>query len=222
MIMSHPTSFFILENETLGTFWVSQTKMKLDESGFPLLSAITRDELIEKLESKYVEYSNPCLDLVSINKNGSLPFYGVEKWLTDMEYEIKRNPQKYKELEKLLRAGWHEDDFTDNSTINVLHARNKTDMKELYKRLIRDWEAKGLRCLNEIKCKTRSERYEDSKKDPNFLYRCGKAKVIRQMKKTGKKPKPSTIEKYGIKAEELELISSLSPSPSQPYSSDLV
>ena len=198
--MSHPTSFFILENEELGQFWIGQMKMKLDECGFSLLPALTRDELVHKLETKYVEYAFPCLDLVSINKNGTMPFYGVEKWVTDLQYEIKRNPEKFKKVKKLLTAGWHEDDFTSNSTINVLHARNKTDMKELYKRLIRDWEAKGMRCLNTHTCKT----YEDKKKDPDFMYKRARKEVLRQMEKTGKLPKPETLEKYDIRDEEIK------------------
>jgi len=209
--MSHPTSFFILENETLGTFWVGRIKMKLDECGFSLLPAVTRDQLIEKLEAKYIQYSNPCLDLVSINKNGSLPFYGVENWIVDLQYEIQRNPQKYEGLDKLFKAGWHQDDFTPNSTINVLHARNKTDMKELYKRLIRDWEAKGMRCLNIRQSRTYSERYEKCKNNPHFMYNKARKQRIHQIKKTGKMPKQSTLDKYNITFSEL----------SQPCSSSL-
>lgn len=184
--MSHPTSFFILENEELGQFWIGQMKMKLDECGFSLLPALTRDELVHKLETKYVEYTLPCLDIVSINKNGSMPFYGIEKWITDLQYEIKRNPDKLNKVKKLLTAGWDEYDFTSNSTINVLHARNKTDMRDLYKRLIRDWEAKGMICLNTHTYKT----YQDKKReDPEFL------KIISR-KKTKKLPKPETLAKY--------------------------
>jgi hypothetical protein len=202
--MSHPTSFFILENEELGQFWIGQIKMKLDECGFSLLPALTRNELVHKLETKYVEYAFPCLDVVSINKNGALPFYGVEKWVTDLHYEIKRNPEKFRKVKKLLTAGWYEDDFTGNSTVNVLHARNKTDMKELYRRLIKDWEAKGMRCLNTHTCKTKAEKYQDKKKDPDFLKAISRKKVLRQMEKTKKLPKPETLEKYDIRDEEIK------------------
>jgi hypothetical protein len=205
IIMDHfPTTFFILENEQLGTFWVGQAKMRLDECGFSLLPALTKDELIDKLESKYVEYSNPCLDLVSINKNGAMPFYGIERWLSKLDYKIKQSPKQFEELEKLLTAGWYEYDLTPNSTINVLHARNKVDMNALYKRLIVDWETKGMRCLNTRQAKTRAERYEESKKDPGFLKAISRKKVLHQMKKTQKMPKPSTIEKYQIKDEEIK------------------
>ena len=44
----HPTSFFILENTQLGTFWVGQAKMILDENGYSLLPAVTQDKLIHK------------------------------------------------------------------------------------------------------------------------------------------------------------------------------
>ena len=198
--MSHPTSFFILENEELQQFWIGQMKMKLDECGFSLLPALTRNELVHKLETKYVEYELPCLDIVSINKNGYMPFYGVEKWVTDLQYEIKRNPYKFRKVKKLLTAGWDEYDFTGNSTINVLHVRNKTDMKELYRRLIRDWEAKGMKCLNTHTCKT----YEDKKKDPDFMYKRARKEVLRQMEKTGKLPKPETLAKYDIRDEEIK------------------
>jgi group I intron endonuclease len=200
----HPTSFFILENEQLGTFWVGKAQMELDECGYSLLPAVTRDQLMDKLESKYTEYTNPCLDLRSINKGGSLPFYGIERWLSKLDYKIKQSPMKLEELKKLLTAGWYEYDLTNNSVVNVLHAINKTDMNVLYKRLIKDWEAKGLRCLNTRQSKTRTERYEDSKKDVDFMYKRARKEVIRQMKKTQKTPKPSTIEKYDIKEDEIK------------------
>jgi hypothetical protein len=195
----HPTSFFILENIQLGTYWVGQANMTLDENGFSLLPAVTRDQLMQKLETICIEYALPCLDLVSINKNGSLPFYGVERWISKLRYKISKEPKKYEELRKLLTAGWHQDDFTDNSTLNVLHMRNETDLNELYKRLVKDWEAKGMRCLNTHTCKTRAEKYQDKKKDPDFLKAISRNKVLRQMEKTKKLPKQSTLDKYQIK-----------------------
>jgi group I intron endonuclease len=196
----HPTSFFILENEHLGTFWVGQTKMKLGANGQSLLPSITRNQLVDKLVAKYVEYEFPCIDVVSINKNGFVPFYGLERWLSKLEYKIKQ----CEELDKLLKAGWRRSDTTPHSKINVLQAENPTDIKKLYKRLIGDWEAKGMRCLNTLKCKTRKEKYEESKKDPDFLKAIGRKKVLRQMKKTQKTPKPSTIKKYNIREEEIK------------------
>jgi group I intron endonuclease len=196
----HPTSFFILENEQLGTFWVGQTKMRLGASGQSLLPSITRNQLVDKLVAKYVEYEFPCIDVVCINKNEFVPFYGLERWLSKLEYKIKQ----CEELEKLLKAGWRRDDTISHSKINVLQAQNPTDIKKLYKRLIGDWEAKGMRCLNTRQAKTRAERYEESKKDTSFIYTRARKEVLRQMKKTQKIPKPSTIEKYNIREEEIK------------------
>jgi len=61
-----------------------------------------------------------------------------------------------------------------------------------------------MRCLNTRQAKTRKEKYEESKKDPEFLKAIGRKKVLRQMKKTQKIPKPSTIEKYNIREEEIK------------------
>jgi hypothetical protein len=200
----HPTSFFILENTQLGTFWVGQAKMILDENGYSLLPAVTQDKLIHKLETKYPEYNSPNLDLVSINKNGTLPFYGVERWLSKLEYKLKKEPTKFKELQKLLTAGWHDHDFTNNSTLNVLHSRYKTDLRVLHRRLVSEWESKGLRCLNTQTGKSYSERYEKCKKDPNFMYKRARKEVLRNMEKTKKLPKPETLAKYDIKDEEIK------------------
>ena len=200
----HPTSFFILENTQLGTFWVGQAKMILDENGYSLLPAVTQDNLIHKLETKYPEYESQNLDLVSINKNGTLPFYGVERWLSKLEYKLNKEPIKFEELKQLLTAGWHDHDFMNNSTLNVLHSRYKTDLKALHRRLVNEWESRGLRCLNNTKFETRVERYQDKKKDPDFLKRISREKVLRQMEKTKKLPKPETLAKYEIKEDEIK------------------
>lgn len=200
----HPTSFFILENVELGTFWISKTKMRLGANGQSLLSSITRNQLVDKLVAKYVNYDLPCIDVVSINKNGFVPFYGLERWLCKLEYKIEQSPKKYEELDKLLKVGWHRGDTISHSKINVLQAQNPTDLQKLYKRLISDWEAKGLRCLNTLKCKSDKEKYEHKKKDPNFMYNKARKEVLRQIKKTGKMPKDATIEKYELKNSEIK------------------
>ena len=200
----HPTSFFILENTQLGTFWVGQAKMILDENGYSLLPAVTQDNLIHKLETKYPEYESQNLDLVSINKNGTLPFYGVERWLSKLEYKLNKEPIKFEELKQLLTAGWHDHDFMNNSTLNVLHSRYKTDLKALHRRLVNEWESKGLRCLNTHTGKTRTEKYQESKKDPDFMYRRARKEVLRQMEKTKKLPKPETLAKYDIREDEIK------------------
>lgn len=212
--MDHPTSFFILENNQLGTFWIGQLRMRLGANGESLLPSITRNQLVDKLVTKYVDYEIPCLDVVCINKNGFVPFYGLERWLSKLDYEIKQKPEKLKEVKKLLTAGWRlNDTVTQHSTVNVLQAQNTSDMKELYKKLVKHFEAKGLRCINIHRSKTYSERYEKCKENPNFLYNKGRKEVLRQIK-AGKIPKQSTLEKYGITF-------SLTQQPSRPCSSSL-
>ena len=208
----HPSSFFILENEKLGNFWVGMMKLNLNEWGRPILPSVCRNKLIDNLESKYSSYSNPYLNIVSLNNKST--FYGLETWLSKLECEIKRQPQKYEKLERLLTAGWNESDLNPHSTINVLHVSAKSNPKEVYKKLVKEWEDKGMLCLNTYKFKTRTERYEDSKNDPNFLHNQARNKIISRMKKTGKLPKQSTLEKYGITF-------SLTQQPSQPCSSSL-
>ena len=51
-----------------------------------------------------------------------------------------------------------------------------------------------------IRCKT----YEDKKQDPTFLYNKARKEVLRQIKKTGKMPKQSTVEKYELKNSEIK------------------
>jgi hypothetical protein len=197
----HPTSFFILDNEELGTYWIGQAKMILDANGRSLLPHISRDQLVDKLATKYEEYSYPCLEVERVKKDGTYLFYGLEQWITKLNCEIKRNPRKLRDVNELLTAGWIEGDPTINSTIHVLHVVNtKEVVKRAYKKLLGEWEAKGMRCLNKLKCKT----YEDKKQDPTFLYNKARKEVLRQIKKTGKMPKHATIEKYQIKDEEIK------------------
>jgi hypothetical protein len=202
MSMSHhPTSFFILDNEELGTCWIGQAKMTLDANGRSLLPHISRDQLVDKLATKYEEYSYPCLEVERVKTDGTYLFYGLEQWITKLNCEIKRNPRKLRDVNELLTAGWNEGDPIINSTVHVLHINNtKEVIQKVYKKLISEWEAKGLRCLNKLKCKT----YEDKKQDPTFLYNKARKEVLRQIKNTGKMPKDATIEKYHIKEDEIK------------------
>jgi len=193
----HPTSFLLLDNKELGTFWVGQANMKPGAND----RAVNVYQLIDKLSSKYEEeYPHLYFDVESIACE-IYKFHELEKWITDLLYQVKRKPLKLVELNELLTAGWDEGDYTTNSTIHVLRV-NKTreGLRNTYKKLIGDWEAKGLRCLNTQKCKT----YEDKKQDPNFMYNKARKEVLRQIKKTGKMPKQSTLEKYHIKDEEIK------------------
>ena len=191
------TSFLVLDNKKLGTFWVGQASIKPGAND----RAVGRDKLIDKLTDKYEEeYPHLCFDVESIGCE-IYKFHELEKWITDLLYEIKRKPNKHVELNELLTAGWTQGDYTINSTIHVLRV-NKTreGLKTVYKKLIGEWEARGLRCLNTQKCKT----YEDRKQDPTFMYNKARKEVLRQMKKTGKMPKHSTVEKYHIKEHEIK------------------
>jgi hypothetical protein len=193
----HPTSFLVLDNKELGTFWVGQANIKPGANN----RAVNVYQLIDKLSSKYEEeYPHLCFEVESIACE-IYKFHELEKWITDLLYQIKRKPLKLMELNELLTAGWGEGDYTTNSTIHVLRV-NKTreGLRDTYKKLIGEWEAKGLRCLNTQKCKT----YEDKKRDPTFMYNRARKEVLRQIKKTGKMPKQSTIEKYHIKDEEIK------------------
>ena len=196
--MDHrPTSFLVLDNKELGTFWVGQANIKPGAND----RAVNVYQLIDKLSSKYEEeYPRLCFDVESIACE-IYKFHELERWITDLLYQIKRKPLKLVELNELLTAGWIEGDYTTNSTIHVLRV-NKTreGLRDTYKRLISEWEAKGMRCLNTQKCKS----YEDKKKDPEFMYKRARKEVLRQMKNTGKMPKQSTIEKYQIKDEEIK------------------
>ena len=190
--MGHkPTIFYILENQTLGSWWVGKMESTLDGCGMSQYRSISQDELNNKLGEKY-NYTNPYLTLVTLNKRWSA-CYGVERWLSKLEYKISKEPEKYQELEELLKAGW--DGETETSTLGVLHVlEHNQPIGKIFKKLVKSRE--GLtRCLNTTKYKT----YEDRKKDPEFLKRISREKVIKTMEKTGKLPKPSTLEKYEIK-----------------------
>ena len=193
--MGHqPTIFYILENETLGTWWVGKMEPTLDGYGMCPYRSITQDQLNEKLSEKY-HCPNAYLTLVTLNKRWSA-CYGGERWLSKLEYKINREPEKYQELEELLRAGWYGD--IETSTLSVLHVlEHNQPVDKIFKKLVTSRE--GLtRCLNINKYKT----YEDRKKDPDFLKTIGRKKVLRQMEKTGKRPKPETLAKYEIKEDE--------------------
>lgn len=195
--MGRPTIFYILENETLKSFWVGKITT-IEEC--PLRS-ITQDELNERLYNKYTDM-NPYLTLVTLNKNWNA-CYGVERWLSKLDYKINKEPEKYKEVKNLLMAGW--DDYMETSTLSVMHIlRENQPINDFYKRLVSERESKGMRCLNTTPGKTYSERYEKCKKDPNFMYTRARKEVLRQMEKTGKLPKPETLAKYEIKDDEIK------------------
>jgi hypothetical protein len=203
-----PTTFFILENGELGTYWVGKMKMELDAMDFPTRRSVSQSELLTKLEKKFEthhKYTRPSLDIRFLNNDG-IVCYGVERWLSQLDNKIRKNPQMYEELRKLLTAGWTNDDFTMPSTLHVLHIWNPnklTNINDLYSDLKRNWGTGGegqLRSFHKLN-KCLNERI--SKPKDVYLYQKGRTKLLREMKKTGKRPKPSTIEKYKITPEEI-------------------
>ena len=195
--MGHqPTIFYILENQILGTWWVGKMESTLDGCGMCPYRSITQDQLNDKLVERY-HSPNAYLTLVTLNKRWSA-CYGVERWLSKLEYKINKEPEKYQELEELLKAGW--DGENETSTLSVLHVlEHGQPVDKIFKKLVTSRE--GLtRCLNTNKYRT----YEDRKKDPDFLKRISREKVLRQMEKTKKLPKPETLAKYEIKEDEIK------------------
>jgi len=55
-----------------------------------------------------------------------------------------------------------------------------------------------------LRYKTDKEKYENKKKDPTFLYNKARKEILRKIKKTGKMPKQSTIDKYQVKDFEIK------------------
>ena len=201
--MSHwPTIFYILENATLGTAWVGRLESTLDGCGMSQYRSISQDELNNKLSERYY-CPNAYLTLVTLNKRWSA-CYGVEKWMSKLDYKLNKEPERYKELTDLLKAGW-EDGEIETSTLSVLHVlEHNQPINKIFKKLVNDLESRGLRCLNTHMGKTRPEKYQESKKDPDFMYKRARKEVLRQMEKTGKLPKPETLDKYQIKEDEIK------------------
>ena len=169
----------------MGTWWVGEMTVNTDEYGWPEYRSMTQDKLMDILDERYPHLPNTYLSLVPLNK-GCIATYGVERWLSKLEYKINKEPEKYKELKELLMAGWNFE--CEVSTLSVLHVlKHDQPIDEIFKKLVTKRE--GLtRCLNTKTNRTHEERLKaDAKK-----------KVIRNMKKTGKIPKPSTLKKYDI------------------------
>jgi hypothetical protein len=200
--MGHqPTIFYVLENETLGTWWVGKMTSTLDGCGMPPYRSITQDELNEKLSEKY-HYPNAYLTLVTLNKRWTA-CYGVERWLSKLEYKINKEPEKYEELRELLMAGWN-NDGTETSTLKVFHVlEHNQPVDEIFKKLIKS-RGSLKRCLNNTKFETRKERYQRQKANPDFMKRISREKVLMDMKKKQKLPKPEILTKHEIKDEEIK------------------
>lgn len=180
--MASDQTFYILENETLGIWHVHKVKS-------PPGRSVSQDELNEKLYQKY-PHLNPYLTLVS--NDGE--HHGVERWLSKVSYRINKEPEKSKELKQLLMAGWDYNDTIETSTLTVVSGDDN-----MFRQLVK-YRENFTRCLNNAKFQT----YQEKKSDPEFLKRISREKVLRNMKKTGKRPKQSTIDKYQIKDDEIK------------------
>jgi len=191
-------SIFILENENLGTWYVGKSTLKMGKDGFPIYRTLTQDQLNNNLYKKYIQYENPYINLIFLNETYHV-CHGIERWLTLLDYKINRDPVKYKEIKKLLTAGWTVNDTLGYSSIYVFNVvEKKTD--EIYTDLKQNWGSQSnyklKTCLN-IKSHTRHERYIKNKQNPKFLFEQARKRVIYRMNK-GCTPKQSTLIKYNL------------------------
>ena len=183
------TVFYILENHDLGTWWVSKRTIKHDNY-WPERKAITSDQINDKLHDRYNHLPNVYLAISIMNKN-RITCCGVERWLSDLDYRIKKYPKKYHEIKKLFMAGWNFE--CSVSTLCVLHIFGEDKpIDKIFKKLLTSREG-FTRCLNVNKNSTREE----------FLETQSRRKVLRDIKKKQKPPKQSTIDKYGITEQEI-------------------
>lgn len=153
--MSRPTIFYILENRDLGTWWVGKMTTQLDKYGWSIYRPITQQQLDDKLREKYDTFSNPSLNLTPVNHNW-LTCYGVERWLSKLEYNISKESKKLLKLKELLMAGWNGESCV--STLSVLHIfDNDQPIDKIFKKLMKS--RYGLtKCLNTFKNRMRERK----------------------------------------------------------------
>ena len=201
-------TIFILENDTIGSWYVGKIKMKMKKGvdPWPVYRSLTEEQLNDKLYRKYTEYDTPYIHLVFLNEKWCA-CHGIERWLSYLEKKINRDPEKYKYIEELLTAGWYETESIPYSTIYVINVpENMT--RNVYDDLKKNWgnpneNSSKLRspytlktCLNNM-CLTRKERYEKNKQNPEFLKEQAQRNVLYRMSK-GCVPKCKTLEKYNL------------------------
>ena len=191
-------TIFILENENLGTWYVGKSTLKIGNDGFPIHRTVTQDQLNDNLYKKYIQYENPYINLIFLNETHHV-CHGIERWLTLLDYKIKRDPEKYNEIKKLLTAGWNVNDTIGYSSIYVFNViEKKTD--EIYTNLKQNWGSQSnsnlTTCLN-VKSHTRHERYIKNKQNPKFLFEQARKYIVYRMNK-GYTPKQSTLIKYNL------------------------
>lgn len=191
-------TIFILDNEKLGTWYVGKIYTKININGFPRYRTLTQDQLNDNLYKKYIDYENPYINLIFLNETHHT-CHGIERWMTILDYKIKRNPEKYEEIKKLLTAGWTANDTVDYSSIYVFNT-NQTELDETYTDLKKNWNKytsydlkKSLNKNN----KTNSDIYNIRKQNPKFLFEQARKNVLYRMNR-GYIPKKSTLIKYGL------------------------
>ena len=189
---------FILENENLGTWYVGKIHIKMGKDGFPIHRTVTQDQLNDNLYKKYNQYENPYINLIFLNEICHT-CHGIERWLTLLDYKIKRDPEKYTEIKKLLTAGWSVNDTLGYSSIYVLNIP-EDDTPGIYENLKKNWGSQSnynlTTCLN-VNSRTRHERYIKNKQNPKFLFEQALKYIVYRMNK-GYTPKKSTLIKYNL------------------------
>lgn len=191
-------TIFILDNENLGMWYVGKINTKMNIDGYPVYRTLTQDQLSDNLYKKYYQYENPYINLIFLNKTYYM-CHGIERWLSLLDYKIKRDPEKYREIKKLLTAGWSVNDTVDYSNIYVLNIP-EDETPEIYENLKKNWGNQGnyklTTCLN-INSRTRHECYIKNKQNPKFLFEQARKRVLYRMSK-GCTLKKSTLIKYNL------------------------
>ena len=196
-------TIFIVENENLGTWYIGKIKMKLGSDYLPVYTSYTHEKLNEMLCKKYKEYDTPYINLVFLNEH-QRTCHGILKWLTNLERKFKRDPEKYRDIQTLIKAGWHIHDATEYSTIYVINIPEDTT-PEIYKDLKQNWMSQSpyilKSCIN-VTCQNNKEKYHKKKQNSKFLFERARQNVLYRMNR-GYVPKKSTLVKYNLSWNEL-------------------
>ena len=191
-------TIFILDNENLGVWYVGKINTKMNIDGYPVYRTLTQDQLSDNLYKKYDQYENPYINLIFLNKTYYM-CHGIERWLSLLDYKIKRDPEKYREIKKLLTAGWSVNDTVDYSNIYILNIP-EDETPEIYENIKKNWGNQSnynlTTCLN-VNSRTRHERYIKNKQNPKFLFEQARKRVLYRMSK-GCTLKKSTLIKYNL------------------------
>ena len=191
-------TIFIVENDHIGSWYIGKIKMKLGPDYLPVYRSYTHEKLNEMLCKKYTGYDTPYINLVFLNEY-QCTCHGILKWLSNMERKFKRDPEKYRDIETLIKAGWHIHDATGYSTIYVINIPEDTT-PEIYADLKQNWGSQSpynlKSCIN-VTCREYKEKYHKKKQNSKFLFEKSRKNVLYRMNK-GYVPKKSTLVKYNL------------------------